>query len=83
MGMIIAVKTFESNQANYNYINYSMASSSRIKPFEIDGDSARLPSEWETWTYDLEAFFLAPPSALSWPTWAVRVCKDYYVTCRG
>uniref|UniRef100_A0A8D8CKC9 Uncharacterized protein K02A2.6 n=2 Tax=Culex pipiens TaxID=7175 RepID=A0A8D8CKC9_CULPI len=36
-----------------------MASSSRIKPFEIDGDSARLPSEWETWKYDLEAFFLA------------------------
>lgn len=40
-------------------IFYSMSSSSRIKPFDTNVEANRLPTEWETWKYDLESFFVA------------------------
>lgn len=36
-----------------------MNSSSRIKPFDVTIDASLLPTEWETWKYDLESFFVA------------------------
>ncbi|XP_062702329.1 uncharacterized protein LOC134285503 [Aedes albopictus] len=36
-----------------------MSGSSRIKPFDVTVEATRLPTEWETWKYDLESFFVA------------------------
>lgn len=36
-----------------------MSAPSRIKPFDVTIEASRLPAEWETWKYDLEAFFVA------------------------